>query len=179
MVLHRWSLFLLVTILLFSCKKEKETVITPVEDIHREEVYGVKLLYSDSAQVILQVQSDTLLRYAAPDNKEIFKGHFVADFFDSDHSLLAQITSRQATRYPYRFEMVFEGDVVFKNEKGEKLQTEVLHYSEKDNRAFTDHYCKITNVEEEIYGFDFEATEDFSNYRLKKMTGRVKLKNPE
>ncbi len=170
---------LLLGIFVWSCQKKIVEDIPVVADPGTEEVLHIKMFYSDSANVLLQVTADTLLRTAGLKNEEIFKGNFRADFFDSQKNTIAHITSDRATRKPHSFEMIFLGNVVFKNSKGETLQTEELHYSEKDNKAYSDHFCKITNQDEVVYGFDFEATDDFNNYKIKKMTGRVKLENPQ
>jgi hypothetical protein len=42
---------------------------------------------------------------------------------------------------------------------------------------YTDKFVKITTDGEQLFGEGMEAQEDFTNYKIKKLRGTVKVKN--
>jgi len=73
--------------------------------------------------------------------------------------------------------LIVEGNVVFVNDKGEKLETEKLTWIEKDAKIRTEDAVKITTANEVITGYGLEADEDFSNYTIRNISGIVNVED--
>jgi LPS export ABC transporter protein LptC len=68
-------------------------------------------------------------------------------------------------------------NVVVVNVKGEQLETEELNWDMNKHILYTDKFVKITTDGEQLFGEGMEAQEDFTNYKIKKLRGTVKVKN--
>jgi Lipopolysaccharide-assembly, LptC-related len=62
------------------------------------------------------------------------------------------------------------------NAKGEKLNTEEIIWDEQKKIIYSNAFVKITTGDEIIWGIGMEANEDFTDYVIKKVTGKVKVK---
>lgn len=65
--------------------------------------------------------------------------------------------------------------VVFVNLQGERLETEMLSWSQDSNKVFTDRPVKITRSTDIIYGQGLDAAEDFSRYTVRRVTGMLDI----
>ena len=64
-------------------------------------------------------------------------------------------------------------DVVFTNTRGERLETELLIWSQDSDRVWTDRPVKIVRERDILYGEGLDANEDFSRYTIRKLTGTL------
>jgi precorrin-4 methylase len=62
------------------------------------------------------------------------------------------------------------------NAKGEKLNTEEIIWDEQKKIIYSNAFVKISTGDEIIWGIGMEANEDFTDYVIKKVTGKVKVK---
>ena len=62
------------------------------------------------------------------------------------------------------------------NAEGEKIETEELIWNEKDAKISSDKFVKITTPDEILMGEGFEANEDFTRYKIKKVKATLKVK---
>jgi len=69
--------------------------------------------------------------------------------------------------------MVVEQDVVFVNKRGERLETERLVWDQDSDRIWTDRPVRIRRGRDIIHGEGLDANEDFSRYRIRRITGQV------
>ena len=69
-----------------------------------------------------------------------------------------------------------KNDVVVVNQKGEQLNTEKLLWDENTGKIYSDEFVKITTPDEIIMGKGFEANQDFSKYKIFKVTGNITVK---
>ena len=75
--------------------------------------------------------------------------------------------------------MTAKNDVVVVNAKGEKLNTEELQWDQQQKMIHTIGFVKITTPEQIIYGKGLDAKEDFSEYTILEVTGKVKVNSSE
>ena len=73
--------------------------------------------------------------------------------------------------------MLVRDKVEVVNTKNETLSTEELIWNNKTRRITSDKFVKIQTADEIIYGDGLDANEDMTNYRIKKISGTVRLKN--
>ena len=71
--------------------------------------------------------------------------------------------------------MEVEDQVVFTNAKGEKLETEQLTWDQDSDRVHTDRPGNVTRTNDIIYGQGLDASQDFSRYTIRHITGSLFL----
>ena len=71
------------------------------------------------------------------------------------------------------------GNVFLVNSKGEQLNAEELIWDQNKKKIFSDKFVKVTTEDEIMFGNGFESNEDFSEYKVKKLTGQLKIDKDE
>jgi hypothetical protein len=69
--------------------------------------------------------------------------------------------------------------VIVINESGDKLETEVLNWSQEKDLIYTDRYVKITNEDQVIHGFGFESDSHLNNRKIKKVQATIYFNDEE
>lgn len=71
--------------------------------------------------------------------------------------------------------MEASGQVVFVNSRGERLDTEQITWYQDSARIYTDKAVRIQRGDNIIHGQGLVAAEDFSRYRVKRVTGTLQM----
>lgn len=71
--------------------------------------------------------------------------------------------------------MLVEQEVVFRNVRGERLETEQLAWDRASGQVRTDRPVKVTRARDIIYGQGLDASQDMGSYRVHQVTGTVYL----
>ena len=74
--------------------------------------------------------------------------------------------------------MTARDSVVLKSKK-KKLETELLIWDEKKEKIYTNNDVIITTDNEVIYAKGFESDPNFSDYTLKKISGKMYINSKE
>lgn len=163
-----------------------ENSMTEVSDINSkfetavETIRNVRLLYSDAAHVKVQLEAPVLYRYKTEDPYLEFPDGLKVTFFTDSLQVSSTLSAKYGIRYERKQETLVKNNVVWTNAvKNEKLETEELLWNEKTKKISSDKFVKVTTDTESIFANGFEAEQDFSRYKLLKITGTVKLKNQE
>lgn len=173
-------LLLYVSLCATSCENDLEKVklYGKGRELPVESGLHIKILYSDSARVQVEVNAPVLDRYES-DNPYVEMPKGLRAFFYNDRM---EVKSRLSADYGIRYErqqrMEARKNVVVVNEKGEQLNTEHLVWDEKEEKLRSDEFVKITTKDEIIFGNGFEANQDFSKYRIFKIKGTISINNP-
>jgi len=173
-------LLLLLALIFASCENDLEEIekIIPKENTNKEIAKDVTLFYSDSAVVRVRIQGAEMIRHLdKSDPREEFTKGIKADFFGNRNKVNSVLTSKHATRYESKHQIVIRDSVVWESSSNEKLETEELIWDEKNERVFSNRYVRITNPDEIIYGYGFEANQEFTEWTINQIDGRIKLKN--
>ena len=72
-------------------------------------------------------------------------------------------------------EVTVRDSVVWQSVNGERLETEELVWDDQKHIVFSDRFVKITKPGEVLYGYGFEANEDFTRWQIKALEGRIKV----
>lgn len=160
-----------------SCENDLEKVkllsehkIPPVET-----ATGIRILYSDSAKVQVEIIAKELNRYETENPYiEMPKG-LIANFFDDSLNIKSRLTADYGIRYEREQKMEAKKNVVVVNEKGETLNTEHLIWDERTEKLKSDVFVKITTKGEIIMGTGFEANQDFSKYKIFNIKGTIPI----
>lgn len=178
-ILLRVALFYLFTALLSSCENDLEKVKlyekpgkAPVES-----ATDIRILYSDSGVVKVEVKAPLLQRFDAENPYTEMPKGVNALFYDESLQVTSRLKADYAIRFDRELRMEARKNVVVVNSKGEKLETEHLIWDERDQKLKSEAFVKITTEEEVIYGNGFEANQDFSRYRIFNIKGIISVKS--
>jgi hypothetical protein len=146
----------------------------------------IEMLYSDSAIVRVRIIGPTLVRHLEAEKPyDEFPDGVHVDFLDADGTVSSTLDAQHAERYTRENIVIVRSDinqgmsVTLENDKGERLETSELIWDEGDAKVYTNKFVKITKPEEIIFAYGFEAKQDFSEYKLQKVVGRVKVDEKE
>jgi hypothetical protein len=59
------------------------------------------------------------------------------------------------------------------------LNAEELIWDQNKKKIYSDKFVKVTTEDEIMFGNGFESNEDFSEYKVKKLTGQLKIDKDE
>lgn len=156
-------------------QKENKQIFTP-EDTQVVVAKDVEILYSDSAILRVRVHGPLLYNFEDRENpRQEFPAGVKIAFLEPDLSVKSTLTSKNATRFPEKGQIIARDSVELNTIKGEKLETEELIWDEKTAKIFTDKFVKVTKPGEIIYGYGLEAEQDFSYWLIKVPKGRIKV----
>lgn len=179
MTLTLKSLTLLILLLaLAACQNDLSEVekIIPRKDVFLETAHDVRLLYSDSAVVKVQVEGGKMVRHLdKEDPRDEFPDGIAVSFFGGRNKVNSTLTAKFAVRYEGKKQITVRDSVVWISKQGEKLETEELIWDEENEKVYSNRYVRITNAEEVIYGYGFEANQDFTEWRIKQIEGQMKV----
>ena len=174
-------LFLLFFCLMFmvSCENDLEKVklYSKGELSPQESAKNIKILYSDSARLEVEITAPLLNHYDTENPYiEMPKG-FNAIFYNDKLEVKSKLNADYGIRYERDQRMEAKKNVTVINEKGEKLNTEHLIWDERKGKLYSDEFVKITTRDEIIFGNGFEANQDFSKYKIFNIKGTISLNN--
>jgi len=156
---------------------EKVKLYSKGKLIPQESAKGIKIIYSDSARVKVELTAPVMNRYET-DNPyiEMPKG-LHATFYNERMEVKSSLDARYGIRYEREKRMEARRNVVVINEKGDRLETEHLVWDERKEKLMSDNFVKITTKDEIIFGNGFEANQDFTRYRIFNIKGTISLSN--
>ncbi|REJ85295.1 MAG: LPS export ABC transporter periplasmic protein LptC [Bacteroidetes bacterium] len=177
----RYFLFLLVVLIASSCENDlsKVAIYSKGELSPVESAKNIRIIYSDSAKVQVEVTAPELDRYETDNPYFEMKKGLRATFFDEHLRVKSRMDADYGVRYEREQRMEARKNVVVVNEKGETLNTEHLIWDEKNEKLTSNQFVKITTKDEIIYGNGFEANQDFSKYKIFNIKGTISINNPE
>lgn len=139
------------------------------------ETYNVLTLYSDSAKVLIKLQAP--LQEDFENGDMIFPDGIGVEFYEQGSIVTSTLRANYGKQERNKDLYLVRGNVVVHNiKKQEKLETEELYWNKAKAQIYTDKFVKITTPEEILMGHGLQANQDFSNYKIKKVTGVFSLK---
>ena len=176
-----WRLLLpcLFVFSLAGCVNDMEEVAAILEpsDLPVEEGENISMIYTDSAKVKVRVEAPRLERYVGENPYLEMPDGVHVRFYRVDGEIESELTADYAISYEKEEVMTAKKNVVLININGDKLNSEELNWSEKEHRIFTEEFVTITTEDEVIYGHGFESNEDFTKYKIKKISGTIQIED--
>ncbi|MEY4109711.1 MAG: hypothetical protein RLZZ46_65 [Bacteroidota bacterium] len=170
----------LMLVVLASCENDIAKVkgLTGRKILPDETAQDVTILYSDSANVIARLETARLIRLAEPRKIMLMPDGVKLMFYESDGTVGSTLTSKKARIFdlPDNQVMEAERDVVVVNNEGDTLNTERLIWDQKTAEITSDAFVRVSRKDEIITGTGLRANQDFSRYRISKISGIVKVK---
>lgn len=158
---------------------EKISLVTGKQALPVEMSKGLQILYSDSSRVKVKINAPELNRFDGEKPiTELPEGVHV-EFYDANMKVTSTLTSKYALRKDLENVMEAKDDVVVVNEKGEKLNTELLIWDEKTAKIYSTEFVKITTPDKIIFGNGFEANQNFTNYKIFQIKGTITINQDE
>lgn len=162
-----------------SCENSLKEVdkLTAQEKKTQEEISkGVEIIYSDSALVRAKLYSPLLKHISSNDPYLVMPIGLHVDFYDKNLVIDNRLSAKYGIRYESRKLVELKNNVIVTNNKGERLDTELLNWDESRQRLFSDKFVKITTPDKVIYGEGFESNQSFTKYKIFKIKGMVDVK---
>lgn len=139
------------------------------------ETENVLTLYSDSAKVRIKLQAPVQEDYENGDI--VFPKGIDVEFYENGGTLTSTLRANYGKQERNKDLYFVRGNVVVHNQvKQEKLETEELYWNKNKAQIYTDKFVKITTPEEILMGHGLQADQDFSKYKIRKVTGVFSLK---
>ena len=169
-------LFILVIYMfIVGCNDELSTIDRPIteSDLYIDRATDVEILYSDSAVVRMSIKAPLLLNYTtlSKERKE-FPNGIEVDFFNESGQTTSEMNAKYATQYERENRIVIQDSVVVTSINNEMLETDELIWDEKNKQLYTDKWVKVTTPNEVIYGYGFSANQEFTQWTIRKVSGR-------
>ena len=148
--------------------------LTTEEEVKYDVANDPVLTYTEKGEKRLDITAPVLRNWNQNPKKTEFPDGLNVAFYNGQRNT-SNLTADYGVNFEQKKELTVEGNVVFENDNGERLETEKLNWVEKDAKIRTDGEIKITTPNEIITGFGLEADEDFSNYTIQRISGIVNL----
>lgn len=139
----------------------------------------VQISYSDNGVVRIQASGPTVRRYNTERPYMEFSDGILLLFFNDKHEVDSRLTAKYATAVENSKSMTARDSVVVVNNKGEILNTDELIWDEEKKIIYSNSFVKITTADEIIYGNGMTANENFTDYEIRRITGKIKVKTSE
>jgi LPS export ABC transporter protein LptC len=172
--LHMIRYLLLVCVITFGCNgtdtKEPLEYKGPLSEFENVELY-----YSENELVKVKMVADLLYEFESGD-REFPKGVYM-EFFDESGKIESTLKANHAYYFKKDDQWRGRGDVEVKNlVEYKQLNTEELYWKPKEKKIFNDVFVTIRRDGDVIYGEGLEATEDMSDYMIKKPAAEFEVK---
>lgn len=164
-----------------ACENDPQEVAQLSDNSNKtavETIKDVSILYSEQAHVKVQLTAPQLYRYKTDTPYVEFPKGITITFFDDSLRTTGTLTADYAIRREKEQKTTLRNNVQWKNAlKNERLDTEELDWNEQTRRVTSDKFVRITTNTESITGQGFEADQNFSHYKIRKITGTFRVKS--
>ena len=167
---------------LFSCVNDLETIqqVTYDSEAPEEATSNLELLYTDSGYAQVRIRAAIAETYAIPEKITKLKDGLELEFYSSDGSIVSTLSALYG-EINYKTGIMFVRDsVVLKNiERNQSLETEELHYNQKDSTIYTDHNVILRRNGKVGRGNGIRTTQSFNYYKVINPVGEAALSDSE
>ncbi|MBK9735437.1 MAG: LPS export ABC transporter periplasmic protein LptC [Saprospiraceae bacterium] len=165
-----------------SCSNNVEEIDSLLaEDLQTniERGKNIRIIYSDSAVAKVIINAPVLERYISyNERKDVFPKGILVEFLDANKKVYSWLKADKAIREDRTSKVTAKGNVIFYNEKNEKLESAELIWDEKERIVYTEKLIRITQAEkgDTTYGFGSKANQDLSRIEIKrKVQGKINV----
>ena len=137
---------------------------------------GVTIIYSTNGKVSSRLSAPDFVRAekARPPYTDASKGVKI-EVYDSTLTVQTTVTAKYARWYEQQGNVLLRDSVRISNIKGERLETEELVWNESTKKFFTEKPVHIVTPTQDLRGTGMEANQDFSEYNIKFLQGKVNV----
>lgn len=167
------EVFLYVAIIsIAACKEKTDPGLIVEYEGPMTTLEGAEIIHSDSAIVSARVKTQKILTFANGDQEMPFGLDIT--FYDENGSPNATLRSDYAFNDKETGLWKATGAVELNNLKtNEKLNTEELFWDPPGEQIYTEKFVRIESEDQILLGEGLTARQDFSTYKLDKLTGEI------
>jgi len=141
---------------------------------------GVTYMFTDSGKVKNELQSGKVEQFQVADSSySLLSKGFSLKFYTKDQEIDGILTAKNGFINGDNSLMIARDSVVFVNNIGETLRTEELIWVQDSAQVYTDKFVTIEQADGVIYGKGMVSDQNFTNYRIKEVTGELYLKEED
>ena len=141
-----------------------------------ETLQNPRLIYSDRGLTRIVLEAPKLLRYKTDDPYTEFPEGLKVTFFDNYGQPNSTLIAKYGIKREKSQETIVRNNVVWQNlTKNERMETEELRWEEERKKIVSYSAIKLSTDTEVLFGEGFEAEQDFSRYKIKRITGTMKV----
>lgn len=147
-----------------------------------QESWDVSLQISEDGVIRIQLDAAHMIRYDDPDSVlTIFDadssgGTVTATFYDSLGSETGVVTAHKVLFDQHDKAMIASGDVLIESSNGRTLRTERVFWFEDAGRIEAPGFVSFTTEDQNITGYEMEATEDLDEWSIRRVSGTVTIR---
>jgi len=174
--------FLIFGVIFVACENDMQAVNEALskDNVSIERAEDIVLLYSDSAQLKVQVSGPVLLRHVNKrEPREEFPEGIRVEFYNGNQIADSWMTAKYAIRYKNNKTIVAQDSVVLYTAKKDTIRTSELIWDEAKGIVMTDKFVRITNPERTINGYGFKTNQDFTVYEINAIEGELEVESLE
>jgi LPS export ABC transporter protein LptC len=162
---------LLINYAFFSCR-ERADDSKAFYNGPRSELYGIDMVYSDSARKVIRMVTDVQWTLSTEDR--VYPEEVKLWFYDKNGKITSEVRGDSAHYYRVKNTYKLIGHVVIHNiEKEETLKTDEFNWLVSEKRIFTDKAVQLRTRSELVNGVGLDAAQDFSTYSLRHVRNSV------
>lgn len=159
-------------IIFCSCSANLEEInaVTVDKNAPSEITEGVDMLYTNEGKPSMRMEAAVVEKYEDEANPRLeWPKGLKMTFFDSLQKIQSVLKANYGILYENEGYMMVRNDVVFSNNKNERLNTELLHlYFQKDS-VYTDKFFTITSETGRIAANELISNLTFTKYKFQKV----------
>ena len=169
-----------ISLIFFSCQNNPNLV----NDLFQKKAFPVevisksKMIHTEEGEIKLEIIANKIEKFVGDSAKLIFSNGFNVTFYNSSGNVTSNLFAKKAVVDEKNNLMTARDSVVLKSKK-KKLETEFLIWDEKKEKIYTNNDVIITTDNEVIYAKGFESDSNFSDYTLKKISGKMYINSKE
>ena len=165
-------MFILLSVACSGRKKIVGEAITERDSLPIMETKGVSTLISDSGIIRYRLQAED---WRVFDKKKppywAFEEGVYLETFDTLFQMEANIKADTAYYYEKQKLWKLMGNVVIRNLKGEKFNTELLYWDQDTEKVYSDRFIRIEQPDRIITGRGFDSNQQMTKYTIHKPEG--------
>ncbi|MBI2257280.1 MAG: LPS export ABC transporter periplasmic protein LptC [Flavobacteriia bacterium] len=168
------------TFLLLSCSNDlqelKKINFSPNDPNERSK--NLHIVYTDSGYAKVEIFAKIAETFSKPEQIVKLKDSVEVKFFNEEGEVISILTSLYGEVLEKKGLITVRDSVILRNlEKKQQLESEELHWNQKDSIIFTDKQVVVRTDEALFFGKGLRTRQDFSTYEFIKPEGKIKIKD--
>jgi LPS export ABC transporter protein LptC len=174
------SIIVIISMLGISC--ENKIPVIPKSDLLTLPSLTARnftTVVNDSGKIQLEMSSPLVEKYEKTDPPYAeFRSGITVVVYNGKETPQANITSKYAKCTNNNL-WELRDSVVIINDKGEKLETEVLYWNQEKDLIYTDRFVKMTSEDQITQGIGFESDSHLTRRKILKVSATISLSDEE
>ena len=163
---------------LSSCVNDLDTIrkITYKSTDPDDRTRDLVVVYTDSGYAKVQVFAKIAETYTNPDQVMKLKDGVKVNFFSDEGEIVSVLTALYGEVHQNDGTMFVRDSVVLVNlEKNQRLETEELHWNQKDSSIYTNKAVVVRRNDAILFGQVIKTKQDFTEYEFIQPRGSMEL----